>query len=153
FSAIADRKGGYRIFNLPAGSYTVKAYVQGANHDPASVSLAVDEEKQVDLSLNDAAMASLSGNVNIVNPGSGNATSVILVVESTFNEALARGETPPGLRAPAPGTAPNVTNAFSIAGIPAGTYVVLAGFENDFLVRDPDTCIAGTDILHQALGA
>jgi hypothetical protein len=27
--------------------------------------------------------------------------------------------------------------------------VILAAFENDFLVRDPDTCIGGTDIMEQ----
>jgi hypothetical protein len=44
----------------------------------------------------------------------------------------------------------NVTGPFTLEGIPAGTYVILAAFENDNLVRDPDPCIAGTDILEQA---
>ena len=152
FSAIADRNGGYRIFNLPAGDYSAKAYVQGVNYDAQSVTLASGQEKEVDFSRNSDATSTLNGKVQIVDPGAGDATSVILVVESTFNEALIRGETPPGLRAPAPGTAPNITGDFSIAGIPEGRYVVLAAFENDFLVRDPDTCISGTDILHQAFG-
>ncbi|MFW6057222.1 MAG: hypothetical protein ACOC9W_00045, partial [Persicimonas sp.] len=34
-----------------------------------------------------------------------------------------------------------------IEDVPAGTYVVLAAFENDFLVRDPDQNIAGTDFV------
>jgi hypothetical protein len=152
FSAIADREGSYRIFNLPAGTYTVNAYVQGVNYDAASVTLADGEEKEVNLSLNDNATSILNGNVQIVNAPGGSATSVILVVESTFNETLVRGETPPGLRVPAPGTAPNISGSFTIDGIPVGTYVILAAFENDLLVRDPDTCISGTDILHQAFG-
>jgi hypothetical protein len=154
FSAIADREGGYRIFNLPAGTYTVKAYVQGVNHDPATATLTDGEEEEVNLSINEDATATLDGSVQIVNPGAGDATSVILVVESTFNEAVIRGETPPGLRAPAPGIAPNLSSgdSFTIEGIPAGRYAILAAFENDFLVRDPDVCISGTDVLHQAFG-
>jgi hypothetical protein len=152
FSAIADREGGYRIFNLPAGTYTVKAYVQGVNHDPQSATLTDGEEEEVNLAINEEETATLNSSVQIVNPGAGDVTSVILVVESTFNEAVIRGETPPGLRAPAPGTAPNLSSgdSFTIAGIPAGSYVILAAFENDFLVRDPDVCISGTDVLHQA---
>ena len=153
FSAIADREGNYRIFNLPANTYAVKAYVQGADYDTVSATVADSEEKEVNLSPNDDPTSTLNGSVQIVNPGEGDATSVILVVESTFNEALVRGETPPGLRAPAPGTDPNVTGSFTIEGIPSGRYVVLAAFENDFLVRDPDQCIAGTDILHEEFAA
>ncbi|HSA59241.1 MAG TPA: carboxypeptidase-like regulatory domain-containing protein [bacterium] len=155
FSAIADREGGYRIFNLPAGTYTVKAYVQGVNHEPATATLTDGEEEEVNLAMNDEATATLNGSVQIVNPGAGDATSVILVVESTFNEAVIRGETPPGLRAPAPGIAPNLSSGdtFTITGIPSGSYAILAAFENDFLVRDPDVCISGTDVLHEDFSA
>jgi hypothetical protein len=148
-SAIADTSGDFKIFNVPAGSFTVKAYAKGANYDPINVNVTSGQTAAANPTINGGKPASqVSGSVNIVNPGSGSATSVILVVESTFNEALARGETPPGLRAPDPGVAPNVTNAFSISGVPEGKYVVLAAFENDNLVRDPDTSIAGTQIVH-----
>jgi hypothetical protein len=101
----------------------------------------------VDLVASTEGLATVSGSVNIVNPGAGSATSIVLVVESTFNDTLKRGEVPPGLRAPKTG-APSITNAFSIEGVPAGKYAVLAAFENDFLVRDPDTNISGTAIQH-----
>jgi hypothetical protein len=90
----------------------------------------------------------VSGSVNIVNGQLGDATSVVFVVESTFDETIVRGETPAGFRAPAPGVEPNITKDFSIEGIPAGRYVVLAGFENDHLVRDASS-IGGTAIVHQ----
>jgi len=32
--------------------------------------------------------------------------------------------------------------------VPDGRYVVLAAFENDNLVRDPDLAISGTDVVH-----
>lgn len=148
-SAIADTGGDFKIFNVPAGSFTVKAYAKGVNYDPLSVNVTAGQTATANPAINAGKPTSkVSGSVNIVNPGTGTATSVILVVESTFNEALARGETPPGLRAPDPGTAPNVSNAFAISGVPEGHYVVLAAFENDNLVRDPDTSIAGTQIVH-----
>ena len=34
-----------------------------------------------------------------------------------------------------------------LKGVPDGEYYALAAFENDFLVRDSDTCIGGTDIV------
>jgi len=63
------------------------------------------------------------------------------VVDSTFDEQAVRGESPAGLRAD------NVTGAFTIKDVPPGTYVVLAAFENDGLVRDPDQTIGGTAIV------
>jgi len=67
-------------------------------------------------------------------------TSVVLVVASTFNETLKRGEVPRGLRAFP------VTGSYAFSDVPAGDYVVLAAFENDELVRDPDESIGGTAI-------
>jgi Polysaccharide lyase family 4, domain II len=148
-SAIADTSGDFKIFNVPAGSFTVKAYAKGVNYDPINVNVTAGQTAAANPKINTGKAASqVSGSVNIVNPGTGTATSVILVVESTFNEVLIRGETPPGLRAPDPGVAPNVNNAFTISGVPEGRYVVLAAFENDNLVRDPDTAIGGTQIVH-----
>lgn len=149
FSAIADRDGNYKIFNLPDGDYTVTAYVRGVNYDPGSATVAAGDDAEVNLSINSEATATLNGSVQVVNPGEEKVTSVILVVESTFNDALIRGETPPGLRAPDPGVDPNISGSFTIDGIPSGRYVVLAAFENDLLVRDADLCISGTDVLHQ----
>jgi hypothetical protein len=71
---------------------------------------------------------------------------VVLVPVSVFNDNLLRGPVPFGLRAPDPGLDPDVSGAFTIFGVPAGTYKVLAAFENDFLVRDPDTSIGGTEL-------
>jgi hypothetical protein len=40
-----------------------------------------------------------------------------------------------------------MSGSFTIDGVPDGTYKVLAAFENDDLVRDPDPNIAGTQIV------
>ncbi len=147
-SAIADRSGAFAILNLGPGDYAVKAFAHGVNYQPVPTSLAAGETKQVQVAIGNTNTATVRGSVQIVNGGQGTATSVILVVESTFDGALVRGDAPPGLRAPQPGSAPDVTGAFSIGGVPDGRYVALAAFEDDLLVRDPDTSISGTQIVH-----
>jgi hypothetical protein len=137
-TGIADRSGSYAIFNLPGGAtYNVTPYAAGVNYTPGTVSLVAGDDKQVDISIGNSTTATVTGSVNPVGPNaSGLPTSLILVVKSTFN-ALGRGDAPPGLRDPASGL--GVTSAFSIIGVPNGTYVALAAFENDGLVRDVAT--------------
>lgn len=139
-TGVADRDGAYAIFNLDPGSHTVTAYATGVNYAPATVEVEADATAQADLSIADTETATLSGTVQIVNAPGGSVTSVILVEASTFDDVLARGEMPPGLRAA------GVSGSFSIAGVPRGDWVVLAAFENDGLVRDPDPSIGGTQI-------
>jgi hypothetical protein len=153
--AFADLSGDYQIFNVPDGTYTVKGYKAGLQLEtqPATIT-GGNDLVDVDLTTTLGPTSTLSGNLQIVNPGDGNATSVVLIPESAFHQisdSYLRGEVPPGLRDPAPGTLPDVTGAFVIEGIPDGVYVVLAAFENDFLVRDPDPAIAGTQIVHITL--
>ncbi len=145
-SAVTDRAGGYTIFNVPSGSFTVKGYAAGLQLEPKAVDVAAADLTGVDLARSSAALGTLSGNVQIVNAPGGSMTSVVLVVESTFSDTFARGEVPRGLRTPLSGP-PDVTGSFSIADVPEGRYVVLAAFENDGLVRDPDPNIAGTQIV------
>jgi hypothetical protein len=142
-SGVAAFDGTYTVFNIPAGSVTVRGYKVGLQLEPNSGTVVADADTPgVDLvSLGDAT-AVVSGQIQIVNAPGGSETSVILVVEETFIENTASGQAPPGLR-----VAP-VSGAFSIDGVPDGNYVVLAAFENDLLVRDPDTGIGGTDIVH-----
>jgi hypothetical protein len=145
-SGISDVDGAYVIFNVPPGAYSVHGYAAGVQLAPAMVAVGAGVKASgVDLATRSAALGAVSGSVNIVNAPGGSMTSVVLVVASTFNQALARGEVPPGLRAPRSGT-PSVSGAFTIVGVPDGDYMVLAAFENDGLVRDPDTAIGGTQI-------
>lgn len=95
----------------------------------------------VDLTASGEATAVVSGKIEIVNPGMGKDTSIIFVVDETFNPNAARGEAPPGLRVYP------VAGDFTLTGIPDDNHVVLAAFENDFLVRDPDTSPGGTSIV------
>ncbi|WP_437680924.1 hypothetical protein [Sorangium sp. So ce131] len=146
FSAVTDRGGAYTIFNVPAGSYTVSGYAAGLSLDPASAEVSGAALSGVDLARSEAALGAVSGMINIVNAQGGATTSVVLVVASTFNDTFVRGEVPRGLRTPLSGP-PSVSGEFSITGVPAGNYVVLAAFEDDDLVRDPDPNIAGTQLV------
>jgi hypothetical protein len=149
YTAIADRDGAYRIFNVPDGELSVLGYAQGVNYEARDVSVSGGESAELDLSISGEAPGAVTGAVQMVNPGDGDATSYILVVESTFNAALARGESPPGLRAPEGGAAPDLVSGSSwvIEGVPAGRYKVLGAFENDLLVRDPDFGQGNTEVV------
>jgi hypothetical protein len=142
-TAISDVDGSFVLFNVIPGMVTVNGYASGVQlaSATADVTEGVATENVVLAALNEP-LATVTGNVNIVNAPGGSLTSVVLVVEETFNAILERGEVPRGLRAA------NVSGAFSIEGVPNGRYAVLAAFENDGLVRDPDPGISGTDIVH-----
>jgi hypothetical protein len=146
-SGVADTDGSYAVFNVPAGSIDVHGYKVGLQLDGNTASVSAGETTSgIDLQTLGEATAVISGKVEIVNPGAGSDTSVIMVVQETFDRHTNTGETPPGLRAFP------VSGEFSIAGVPSGNYAMLAAFENDFLVRDPDTAIGGTDIVYVTVG-
>jgi hypothetical protein len=142
-TGIADFDGSYTVFNVPAGSVAVHGYKVGVQLDFATADVRAGELTEgIDLAVLGEATAVVSGKIETVNPGDGNETSIILAVDETFDPTFASAEAPPGLRVA------GISGDFAIEGVPDGNYVVLAAFENDFLVRDPDTSIAGTDIVH-----
>jgi hypothetical protein len=146
FSGISDKAGNFTIFNVPAGDYTLQGYAVDVQIESDDVTVTSDPLEGVELAQLDGGTTTVSGTVQIVNATGEALTSVILVVEDTFDAMMARGEVPRGLRAPRTGP-PDVSGAFSITGVPVGQYIVLAAYENDGLVRDPDTNIAGTDFV------
>lgn len=141
-TGIADETGSYAIFNLPVAAggtaYQVRPYAAGANYQPdASLPLLLHpgDDAAVSFTVSGTGTATLAGSVQFTgqNLPALRKTSVILVVKSTFDPAVGRGEAPPGLRDG------NVTDAgagFTLPGVPDGDYVVLAAFENDGMVRD-----------------
>lgn len=147
--AVADADGEFVLFNVPMGSITVRGYREGVELEPAAVTVGGQDIEGLRLPVitdDPAEMAVVEGSVVLVDSGGGQATSVVLVPSSVYQPAFERGPVPQGLRAPAPPDAPSITSSFAIAGVPAGRYHVLAAFENDGLVRDPDASIAGTQI-------
>lgn len=146
-TTLAAPDGTFTFFNVPAGAWKLSAYSRGVNYTAVDVTVASADVAAVAVKKSTVGTATLSGKVQLV-AGAAQGTSVVLALESTFLEALGRGEVVPGLRAPEPGTAANLTGDWSISGIPDGRYVVLAAFENDSNVRDPDPGISGTQIQH-----
>lgn len=148
-TGIADLNGLYTVFNVPSGMVEVNGYAAGLNLDSKAVTVAAGQTvPNVDLIDNNKPTSRISGKISIVNASGGATTSIVLAVEETFVENAARGEVPKGLRVG------NISGDWAIDGVPDGKYVVLAAFENDGLVRDPDTSIGGTQIVHiQVAGA
>ena len=146
-TVLAGPGGSFSFFNVPAGAWKLGAYSRGASY--VGQDLAVQAQDVAGLSVKRSAVASatLSGKVQLV-AGAAPGTSVVLALESTFIASTGRGDVVPGLRAPDPGTPPTLTGDWTISGIPDGRYVVLAAFENDGNVRDPDPGISGTQIQH-----
>lgn len=146
-SAISDADGAFVLFNVKAGDVRLEGYRSGLSLEPKALQVPTSGLTDVTLVASSVPLARVEGSVNIVNAAGGLTTSVILAVASTFDSKVIRGEAPAGLRVN------NVSGAFRIEGVPAGRYAVLAAYENDLLVRDPDLSISGTDIVFVDVGA
>jgi hypothetical protein len=144
---IADRSGAFTLFNVPAGAITLRGYRGGLQIVPETIDDVSADVEDIVLDLATTGLSTVTGSVSIVNGGDGTDTSVVMIPVALFNPVFEFGPVPFGLRAPEPGVAPNVSGAWMIADVPEGTYKVIAALENDFFVRDPDTNIAGTEIL------
>jgi hypothetical protein len=143
FIGYSNSNCAYTIFNVAAGSYTVTGYAKGLQLQSVETTVEENETKiGVDIGVSDNPLSTVSGTVQIVNAPGDSVTSVVLAIESTFVESFAIGQVPPGLRVG------EVIGAFTFEDVPDGHYVVLAAFENDNLVRDPDESIGGTQIVH-----
>ena len=140
-TAITDSQGEFILFNLPEGDLVIAGYRAGINVESDSVTLGASAIEGVELVASDNFLGHITGSVNIVNAPGGSKTSVLLVPESIFNETTLSGQAPFGL------IVREIDGAFEIDGVPPGTYVVLAAFENDGLVRDPDESIGGTELV------
>jgi hypothetical protein len=149
---IASRSGEFTIFNVPSGTFELTGYKRGQQLGKTSVDASEGSVNDALLEGSDVSLGGVSGNVNIVNAPGGSRTSVVLVPESVFDTRLERGPIPLGLRAPGLPEAPSISGAFAFDQVPHGDYVVLAAFENDGLVRDPDSSIGGTTIQHVTVG-
>jgi len=140
-SAVSDSLGAFILFDVPAGSTDVTGYRAGLALDVATADVAAGAESSVSLTGTTDGLATVTGNIQIVNAPGGATTSVILAPKSTFDATSNRGEAPAGLRVA------GIAGDFEIPGVAPGDYVALAAFENDDLVRDPDTTIGGTAIV------
>jgi hypothetical protein len=134
FSTVSDASGDFVLFNVPDGTYSVNGYFVGVNFAPVdNVAVAGARTGGVTLASSGAASGMLTGTLSYVAGADTSViTAVVLRLQSTH-------EVPPGLQV----AAGNAT-AYQLAGVPDGTYEVLAAFPTDQLVKDPDPGQAGT---------
>jgi hypothetical protein len=129
FSTVSDAAGAFVILNVPAASYDVHGYIAGKDFTPLTgVALAASQDK-TDLALvtrTPAMLSKLTGSIDIVN-GQTTTTETLIVLATA-----ATREVPAGLAKMTAG------HNYEIDGVPPGSYLILASFNNDDLVRDPD---------------
>jgi hypothetical protein len=144
YTAVPGSDGAFAIFNVPDGPCEVAGYAKGVNYTPVDVTVAGAGPNPVtaDLAKSAVPTAAVSGNVQFVSSTFWDYTSVLLVVDSTYDAARVRGIAPPGLKA----TDVTKGGTWTISGVPDGHYRVLAAFETDYVVRDPSD-IGGTAVL------
>lgn len=144
YTAVPGSDGTYAIFNVPDGACGVAAYAKGVNYTRVDVTVAATGTNPVTANLARSAVptATVSGSVQFVSSTFWDLTSVLLVVDSTYDAARVRGIAPPGLKA----SGVTKGSTWTITGIPDGRYRVLAAFETDYVVRDPSD-IGGTAVL------
>lgn len=144
-TAIVDGDGNYVLFNVPTGATTtVTAYAAGVHVTAATTTVPGEgDELTLVLHADTEGLSTVTGSITTRNapnfPSTG--TSIVLVVESTYLDGVGRGQMPTGLRVG------GVSNDFTIEDVPPGRYVVLAAFENDLEVRDPDVSLGGNDVV------
>jgi hypothetical protein len=130
-TGIADDSGSYAIYNLAPGTqYVITAYAKGVNYVPVTTAALVPGDNTVSrLALGSGTGATVTGGL-IFNNGVTDPVAVALVVESTYDPILDRGETPPGL------AVQSAASGYSFTNVPDGKYIVLAAFDADGNVRD-----------------
>ncbi|HEV8284430.1 MAG TPA: carboxypeptidase-like regulatory domain-containing protein [Chitinophagaceae bacterium] len=125
FSTSSDQNGDYSIFNVPAGSFNVQAYLASYNSTSVAASITsgiATTEINIDLQKN--ANATLTGNVR--NLAIDNKDVDITLIHPITKETI-------------PGLTTSTTNlAYSLTNIPNGIFIARATYKNDMRVMDPD---------------
>lgn len=125
FSAITDNDGNYTIFNVPAGSYTVKSWVSGYTSTEATATVTANTEtKDVNLTLMQSTRYTVSGQISFL--ATGNIEVDVSLVHPVTKETI------PGF------STKTVGGIYTISNVPNGTYIGRASFKNDTKVIDPD---------------
>ena len=133
YSAITDQDGNYSIFNVPAGTYAVTAFIAGYSSTVAdAIVTASTETTAVDVTLTTGAAGSFNGTISIISQ------TGIVTAPTTMDISLVH----PVTRETIPGLSQSVTYSssmsFSFADLADGTYIVRASYANDYIVVDPN---------------
>ncbi len=125
FSSVADANGNYFIYNVPAGTYSVKGWKAGFSSEVQDLTIAASEEKSgVNLTLVQDAVSNVIGTITFL--ATENKEVDVSLVHPLTQETI------PGLSTKTTG------GKYALESVPNGTYIGRASFENDGLVLDPD---------------
>ena len=138
YSAVTDAAGDFYIYNLPAGSYTLKGWVAGYSSEQQVVSITASTESTQNLQLTKGAVSSVSGALSFL-------ASTAVEVDVTLVHP-ATGEAIPGLLTKS-------AQNFTISNVPDGTYIARASYKNDDRVVDPDWIIKNGEPVVTVSGA
>ncbi|TXD37957.1 hypothetical protein FRC96_07900 [Lujinxingia vulgaris] len=133
FRGVSDRYGAFTIFNVPPGRYQLQDYSAHTKLKPAEIDMGAVPLEGVAFERSYRTRHSVEGQVRLVDALEHSEISVSLVVASTFDAALMRGEMPPALRASSTRQG-DTTWTWRVQGVPPGVYDVLVTHENDGLV-------------------
>ncbi len=125
YSSITDQNGEYIIYNIPANTYKVQAWVSEYNSDEIDATITSGSEtSNVDILLTSGTSNTFTGLIR--NLATENKDVDISLIHSITHETI------PGL------TTQSENLSYTISGIPDGVYLARASFENDERVMDPD---------------
>lgn len=140
FSSVTDANGEYYIVNVPPGNYTVAGWYGGHNSSVKTANVdAGSELNDVNLELTANAGVTVSGSITFL------ATQNIEVDVSLVHPKTK--ETIPGL------TTATTGSNYAISGVPQGTFLGRASFENDKKVIDPDWIVKNGEPVITVLGS
>lgn len=133
YSGVSDKDGNYTIFNVPQGTYDVRAYLVEYSSSVVQATVATGAETaDINISLSKNAAGSVAGTFKVISQ------TTIAESPATMDIALVHPhtrETIPGLSKSLPYSS---SINFSFANVPDGTYIVRATWANDYIVIDPD---------------
>lgn len=125
YSSVSGLDGNYYIYNVPEGTYKLKAYLADYNSNELDVTVIANSgstDKNVELI--SGASGALSGTISFLATNNGE-------VDVTLTHPITK-ETIPGL------ASKTIGGAYSISKIPNGEYIARATYNNDGYVIDPD---------------
>ena len=123
YSTITDNEGIYHLYNVPANTYSLNAWIAGLQGNGTSAIVPSNLEAQFDLNLDSQASGEVFGAITFL---STNAVNVdVSLTHPLTGEAI-------------PGLITETSANYSISNVPNGTYIARATYQNDGRVVDPD---------------
>lgn len=125
FSTSSDQNGDYSIFNVPAGSFNVQAYLASYNSNSVAASVTTGVGTTgINIDMQKNGSATLTGAIR--NLAIDNKDVDITLVHPITKETI-------------PGLSTTTSNLmYTLSNIPNGTFIARASYKNDLRVMDPD---------------